>query len=151
TTARRAVKRRLCSAKSTIPQKIRSDAVTMRPDQGARMTADAIQYDFLSPQRIVFGWGRRREVGGLVRSLGRRVVVIAGSRTLEATGTIGEIIDLLKKEKLQVELVDGISHEPDTPDVDRTVPRLRDLHADAGDVVLAVGGGSAIDLGKAAA
>ena len=54
------------------------------------MTADAIQYDFLSPQRIVFGWGRRREVGALARSLGQRVFVIPGSRTLEKSGTIGE-------------------------------------------------------------
>ena len=31
-----------------------------------------LAYDFLSPQKIVFGWGRRREVGVLGRSLGRR-------------------------------------------------------------------------------
>ena len=32
-----------------------------------------LSYDFAIPQRIVFGWGRRREVGSLARSLGRRL------------------------------------------------------------------------------
>ena len=27
-------------------------------------------YDFLAPPKIVFGWGRRREVGPLARELG---------------------------------------------------------------------------------
>ena len=30
-----------------------------------------IQYDFVAPQRIVFGWGRRREVGPLTMALAR--------------------------------------------------------------------------------
>ena len=31
-----------------------------------------LDYDFLAPQRIVFGWGRREEVGPLAATLGRR-------------------------------------------------------------------------------
>jgi alcohol dehydrogenase class IV len=115
------------------------------------MTADLIQYDFLSPQRIVFGWGRRREVGTLARTLGQRVFVVPGSRTLETNGTIGELVEHLKASGLQVEPVGGISREPDTTDVDRAVAQLREFHAGSGDLVLAIGGGSALDLGKAAA
>lgn len=115
------------------------------------MNVDSIQYDFLAPQRIVFGWGRRREVGSLVRPLGQRVFVVPGSRTLEANGAIGELVSELKNSGLQVELLAGISHEPDTDDVDRAVSQLRELHAGTGDVMLAVGGGSAIDLAKAGA
>ncbi len=31
-----------------------------------------LNYEFLAPQKIVFGWGRRREVGVLARRLGSR-------------------------------------------------------------------------------
>ena len=37
----------------------------------------ALDYD-LCPQKVVFGWGRRREVGGLARTLGRRAFFIGG-------------------------------------------------------------------------
>ena len=37
-----------------------------------------LNYDFLAPQKIVFGWGRRREVGVLGRSLGSRAFLVSG-------------------------------------------------------------------------
>ena len=42
-------------------------------------------------------------------------------------------------------------HEPEVADVDRVTGRLREIGLRAGDFVLAVGGGAAIDLGKAIA
>ncbi len=39
-----------------------------------------LSYDFLAPPRIVFGWGRRREVGMLGRTLGRRAFWSAACR-----------------------------------------------------------------------
>ncbi len=44
----------------------------------------------------------------------------------------------------------SISHEPTVADVDGATNRLRELDAGEGDFLLAVGGGSAIDLAKAA-
>ena len=49
-------------------------------------------YDFLSPPKIAFGWGRRREVGALAATLGRRALLVEGSRTLRQSGAIDEII-----------------------------------------------------------
>src|SRR5579872_7253568 len=107
--------------------------------------------DFSAPSRIVFGWGRRNEAGGLARSLGRRAFVVCGSRTLEASGAVDEIVGSLRDAAVEVVRAATISHEPLVEDVDRCVAFLRDQHADAGDILLAIGGGSAIDLAKAAA
>jgi alcohol dehydrogenase class IV len=108
-------------------------------------------YDFISPGKIVFGWGRRQEVGRLARELGRRAFVICGSRTLESSGGLDEVLLLLEAAGLRARRCYDITHEPQVEDVDRCTDRLRAEGAGAGDFVLAIGGGSAIDLAKAAA
>lgn len=109
-------------------------------------------YDFLAPSRIVFGWGRRTEVGELARPLGRRAFLVSGSRTLEATGTLDAIAAILKESGVDCTRLVSISHEPEVADVDSAVAALRDHHLDEqNDFVVAVGGGSAIDLAKAVA
>ena len=108
-------------------------------------------YDFLAPPRIVFGWGRRAEVGRLVRELGRRAFLICGSRALEAAGAMDDIRALLRASGVEVIDAAAIHREPLVEDVDRAAALLRGRGAGPGDVVVAVGGGSALDLGKAAA
>ena len=107
-------------------------------------------YDYLSPARIVFGWGRRRELGALAATLGRRAFVVLGSRTLQRNGTWDELANLLQQAGVEPILAATISHEPEVPDVDRLAQTLREKNA-AGDFLLALGGGAAIDLAKAAA
>jgi alcohol dehydrogenase class IV len=108
-------------------------------------------YDFLSPPKIAFGWGRRREAGSLAATLGRRALLIEGSRTLRQSGAIDEIVATLTAAGVETVAAAAVSHEPEVQDVDGAVALLRELHAGGGDFVLAVGGGSAIDLAKAAA
>ncbi|HEV3021624.1 MAG TPA: iron-containing alcohol dehydrogenase [Pirellulales bacterium] len=116
------------------------------------MNADSeITYDFIAAQKIVFGWGRRREVGTLAATLGRRAFLFEGSRTLAAMGTFAQIADLLHSAGVDVTPLAAISREPDVDDVDTAVTALRAERAGRGDLVIAVGGGSAIDLAKAAA
>lgn len=108
-------------------------------------------YDFFAPSRIVFGWGRRVELGQLIRGFGRRVFVISGSRTLTQNGTIEALCDSLAAVGVEAVRCGSISHEPEVTDVDELVAKLRDLQAGDGDIVLGIGGGSAIDLAKATA
>lgn len=110
-----------------------------------------LSYDFLTPPRIAFGWGRRAEVGTLAVALGRRAFIVVGSRTLEAGGVVAEIAGALEAAGVEPVRLEAISHEPEVADVNRAVATLRDLSRGPGDLLLAVGGGSAIDLAKAAA
>ena len=110
-----------------------------------------IKYDLVAPQRIIFGWGRRREVGPLARSLGTRALIVCGSRTLIGRGLLDEITDALAAEGIEIGPTETVTREPEVDDVDRVAARFRAAGTAPGDFILAVGGGAAIDLGKAAA
>ncbi len=111
----------------------------------------SIRYDFVAPRQIVFGWGRRREVGTLGRTLGRRAFVIVGSRTLAAQGPLDEVRQALRTEGVEPVHVDTISREPEVDDIDRAAGLIRKQGIAPGDFLLAIGGGAAIDLAKAVA
>ena len=110
-----------------------------------------LNYDFYAPGRITFGWGRRSELASVVAQYGKRAFVVSGSRTLEASGQLGELIDLVKSGGCDGEHITTISHEPEVADVDSLVADLVRRGAGLGDCLVAIGGGSAIDLAKAAA
>jgi len=110
-----------------------------------------LDYEFFAPRRIRFGWGCRREVGTLAAALGTRAFVVSGSRTLAAGGALDEIEQSLRDAGVTPLRIANISREPEVADVDEAVATLRRHGIRAGDLVLAVGGGSAIDLAKAAA
>jgi alcohol dehydrogenase class IV len=109
-----------------------------------------IYYEFAAPQKIVFGWGRRREVGPLARSLGRRAFVISGAPALAESGALAEIAEAAGKDGVETVFLETIVHEPEVEDVDRVAARVRAMLR-PGDFVLSIGGGAAIDLGKAVA
>jgi len=110
-----------------------------------------LNYDFLAPRKIVFGWGRRCEVGVLARSLGQRAFLISGLPADVGSGVLGEITTLLEKEGIAAAPLTAILHEPEVADVDAGSAALRREGPGAGDFLLAVGGGAAIDLAKALA
>jgi alcohol dehydrogenase class IV len=110
-----------------------------------------MRYDLVLPRRIVFGWGRRSELGELARGIGRRAFLVIGSRTLERSGVIDALREQVVRQGVETVHLAIISREPAVADVDATVERLVDAGVRDGDLVIAVGGGAAIDLAKAAA
>ncbi len=111
---------------------------------------DSIHYEFQAPSRIVFGWGRRSEVGTLARTLGRRAFVVVGAAALNEDGTIDELAERLAEAGVATALTRTIEREPLVEDVDRLSEAVRGCLR-PGDLFLAVGGGAAIDLAKAVA
>ena len=115
------------------------------------MNPSLTNYDFLAPRKIIFGWGRRIELAAETKQLARRALIVSGSRTLERSGMLGQMLDQLTQAGIEAQLVTTITREPLVADVDDFVARLRQLNAGAGDCLIAIGGGSAIDLAKAGA
>ena len=109
-----------------------------------------LSYELTLPQKIVFGVGKRREVGSLARSLGLRAVLVTGSATLEKLGTVRQLAADLEQAGVSILTTQPISREPETQDVDGLVERLQGTIL-PGDFVIGFGGGSAIDLAKAVA
>ena len=112
---------------------------------------DMLNYSFFAPRQIVFGWGRRAELGSLAAQLGRRALLVSGSRTLEQNGVIDQLVSQLQAAGLDVLRFPTASREPEVRDVDQLVAKFRSLDPTDADIVIAVGGGSTIDLAKAAA
>lgn len=108
-------------------------------------------YDFVAPRQIAFGWGRRGQIGELVRPLGRRALIVCGAAALIERGVVEELRRNLSDSGVESRPLTLIEHEPLVEDVDRTAAQLRAEGVGDGDVLLAIGGGSAIDLAKAVA
>ena len=110
-----------------------------------------MHYNLLLPRRVVFGWGRRCELGTLAAETGRRAFVVSGSRTLESSGLLVELTGLLSAAGLEWRRIDCARGEPDIAGVDAAAVRIRKYVPTEGDLVLAIGGGSTMDMGKAVA
>jgi alcohol dehydrogenase class IV len=115
------------------------------------LQSPTLRFDFLTPARVVFGWGRRSGVGPLARSLGQRAFLVSGSKSLERSGVVAQIKALLEEAGLTVCLLATLGREPLVADVDAAVERILEFAPGPGDLVVALGGGSAIDLAKAVA
>lgn len=110
----------------------------------------SIQYDFLAPRKIVFGWGRRTEIGPHCQSLGHRAFLICGAPALEPA--LAGVSSSLNAAGIETVALPLQTREPAVEDVDAAVQLLTRAHqAKSGDFVLALGGGASVDLAKAVA
>lgn len=107
-----------------------------------------MDFSFLTVGKIIFGPGRIREIGAEAASLGSRALLVAGRGFLRRTGKLAEIERLLRDGSLDVVVFDGVPPEPSLEDVRSGIEVLRARDCD---LVVAVGGGSALDVGKAIA
>lgn len=97
-------------------------------------------FEIAAPGRILFGAGRTAEVPALVEAMGvRRPLVVCGRSTERASGLARALRDAP---------IFPVPGEPSIDDARRGVARCREAGCDG---VLAIGGGSALDAGKAIA
>ncbi len=94
------------------------------------------RFEFATPQRIIFGRGVVRELADLCHTFGHRSLLITGSRPQSVAA-------LLPHKALHT-----ISGEPTTEDINHGVALAKQHCAD---VIVAIGGGSVVDAGKAIA
>ena len=110
-------------------------------------TGAALAFSFTLPTRIRFGRGVRRSVGAVAAGIGPRTVLVTGG-SFDQNPAAADVIAALRESGVEiVERVTGAG-EPDDAAV---LDLARRLDAARADSVVAVGGGSIIDLAKAAA
>lgn len=100
-------------------------------------------FEFATAHRILFGRGRSRQIPALARDLGRRALVILG-----ASGRGGEALTAGLADAGVGSVVFNVPGEPTTTLVDDATRLAREAESD---LVIALGGGSVIDAGKAVA
>ena len=101
------------------------------------------QFEFATATRILFGAGKLMEAAPAAATLGRHALVVTGSNPDRAQ----KLLELLKEEGLK-NTVHSVSGEPKITDAQDGVECARQNNCD---LVIAFGGGSAIDAGKAIA
>jgi len=100
-------------------------------------------FEFATASRIVFGAGKLKEVGGITAGMGQRALVVVGAKTERAQG----LLDVLATKSIAATVL-NVLREPTIELAQQGVALLRERGCD---VVIAYGGGSAIDTGKAIA
>jgi len=96
---------------------------------------------------IEFGRGRFDDLPDRIADLGSAVLLVTGRRSLEASGRLGVLLERLAALACRVERV-VVEGEPSPELIDDTVARFRTAEIE---VVVGIGGGSALDAAKAIA
>ncbi len=102
-----------------------------------------MRFEFATATRIIFGAGALREVGPLARQIGTNALVVTGSDVRRAA----PLLTLLSEQGV-VSSVFSVRGEPAVETVQRGVGLAKEQHSAQ---VIALGGGSALDAGKAIA
>ena len=97
--------------------------------------------------RVVFGAGVFREIPRIARGYGQRVLIVTGNRSLRASKNWLALLDGLRAAGVSVEDM-AVDREPSPQLVDSAVAAYRAKNID---MVIGIGGGSALDAAKAIA
>jgi alcohol dehydrogenase len=107
---------------------------------------DEIKFAFALPTRIVFGAGAIQSLAGEALSLGGRRIMLVCDPGIVAAGLSDRVISILTEAGVQVKLFSSISPNPRDAECSAGVAAAGALCAD---VLVGLGGGSAMDAAKA--
>ncbi len=100
-------------------------------------------FNFFSPQQLIFGPGRISSLPGLSAQFGKNVLLVTGKSSFLA----GPAWHAIEKRYNNFRIYQvSIPGEPSPEDVDAVTDQYRNLRID---LVVAIGGGSVLDAGKA--
>lgn len=102
-------------------------------------------FQFYRTPQILFGPGQRSKLGSVARAFGKNALVISGARSLSESGEKEKLLAQIEQSGIEITEYQ-FSGEPSPEIVDDLVSKnlKREI-----DLVIAIGGGSVIDAGKA--
>src|SRR5439155_7827000 len=102
---------------------------------------------YAGPAEIRFGWGEIEKLPAAASRLGHRPLLVTGS-SLRRAARLELILIGLRQAGLDPALHEGVSPEPTLSTLQQAMDACVAAQAD---LVIAIGGGSVLDIGKAAA
>ncbi len=100
------------------------------------------------PTRIIFGRGVIKKLGPEVSSLGKKALLVTGRLAMRKTGILDSVMGIIEREGISLALFDRVEHDPCLETVNQGIRIAREKKSD---IVIGLGGGSAMDAGKAIA
>lgn len=101
---------------------------------------------FSTPTKIISGVDARKTLGKEVKDLGGKVVFVSTDKGIVDAGLLVDVLDSLSRENLAYVIFDEVESNPTIETVEKGLKIYRNEQCD---VLVAVGGGSAIDTAKA--
>lgn len=95
--------------------------------------------------KIIFGTGKFSKLPDIISAYGRNVLIFVGGESLKKSGCLDTFIRQLHQAQIKYRGI-SVRNEPSTDVIDGVVFQIRKTPVDA---VVAIGGGSVIDFGKA--
>lgn len=102
--------------------------------------------EFYTPGKIIFGPGGLSQVGTEAKRLGNKVLVVLGRSAMKKSGALDRLTHLLKENNLEYIIYENIPSDPTVETVDAGASLARKGSCN---LVIALGGGSVLDTGKA--
>lgn len=106
-----------------------------------------MNFELVTPNKIIFGPGRFSEAGALTAGRGKVTLVVSGKGALRTTGILDRLDGMLS-EKGVATVHYSVPSEPTIETIDSGVAAAKEAKCD---LVIGIGGGSALDSAKAIA
>ncbi|MFX0124831.1 MAG: iron-containing alcohol dehydrogenase [Candidatus Hodarchaeota archaeon] len=106
-----------------------------------------MEFEFLPTPQIFFGFKQFHKIGTLVKELGSRLLIVASGSAFNSPETRETFTVSISKQEIEFDTF-LIIEEPTIETIDFGVQKAKEFNAD---VIMSLGGGSAIDASKAIA
>lgn len=102
--------------------------------------------EFYAPGKIIFGPGSLNQIGIEAKRLGDKALVVLGRSAMRKSGALDRLTNLLKENHIEYTIYENIPSDPTVETVDKGTSLARKENCN---LVIALGGGSVLDTGKA--
>ncbi len=106
-----------------------------------------MEFSFIAPMKTIFKSGALDDIGQYIAGFGKKFLIVIDP-VFEKNGTLAKVEKQLDSLGIEYTCYLGVIGEPDVSYVDEASVQAREFGCEA---VLSIGGGSSIDVGKAAA
>lgn len=106
-----------------------------------------MNFEFTLPRKIVFGPGKISEAGKVTAGFGKKALLVCDPFCV-SSGLTGKVLQHLSDSKVKAIVFDGVVPNPTTTSIEKGVAKAIKGRCD---VIIGLGGGSAIDTAKAIA
>ena len=107
-----------------------------------------VAYQFQTPTKIISGIGSTAEIIKELNDLYAKKVLLITDPGLVQAGVAQQVVEMLKQAAVEVEIFDAVEPDPSIQDATKAAEMAKNVKAN---VLIALGGGSAIDTAKSAA
>ncbi|RZD16287.1 MAG: iron-containing alcohol dehydrogenase [Candidatus Acididesulfobacter guangdongensis] len=108
----------------------------------------SFSFRFFNPVRINFGVNSLQDAGKMSRKYGKNALIVTGKSSMHKSGVLDKLIDILQKSDVRSIVFSDITPNPTVSEIDAAAAIARTNHID---LIIGLGGGSALDSAKAIA